>query len=204
MRINRHPRGLQAATDRRKLVYGRRLVSNLPAWTFDDERSTDRDALTAAIEISVGGVERSPQVGWTIGSAIRTMIFGSGILNKRGVDRLTSERLVVDLGLLDFDIGRARAAEIVQKTETFCDGSLIARMIELPRSINDMCEAVSLKCHEFIEAAFDAAASPVGNLQHASPSQSRSDHGIALSGWNSVPDMPTCPTKGFVYLSTAR
>ncbi|ENN83697.1 MULTISPECIES: patatin-like phospholipase family protein [Rhizobium] len=136
------------------------LVSNLPAWTFDDERSTDRDALTAAIEISVGGVKRPPQLAWTIGSAIRTMIFGSGILNKRGVDRLTSERLVVDLGLLDFDIGRTRAVEIVQKTETFCDGSLIARMIELPRSINDTCDAVSLKCHEFIEAAFAAAASP--------------------------------------------
>lgn len=136
------------------------LVSNLPAWTFDDERSIDRDALTAAIEISIGGAKKSSQSGWTIGSAVKTMIFGSGILNKRGVDRLTSERLLVDLGLLDFDIGRARAMEIVKKTETFCDDSLIARMIELPRSINNTCEAVASKCHSFIEAAFAAAASP--------------------------------------------
>ncbi len=135
------------------------LVSNLPAWTFDDERSIDRDALTAAIEISVGGGLNSAAPGWTLGSAVRTMIFGSGILNKRGVDRLTSERLVVDLGLLDFDIGRERAADVVHKTETFCDGSLIARMIELPRIINEKCESVALRCHDLVDAALMAAGS---------------------------------------------
>ena len=87
------------------------------------------------------------------------MIFGSGILNKRGVDRLTSERLIVDIGLLDFDIGRERAADVVHKTETFCDGSLIARMIELPRIINEKCETVALRCHDLIDAALIAAGS---------------------------------------------
>ncbi|MBB4581522.1 NTE family protein [Rhizobium aethiopicum] len=132
------------------------LVSNLPAWTFDDERSVDRDALTAAIEIGVNAnKERKP--GWTIGSMLGTMIFGAGLLNKRGVERLTAERLTVNVGLLDFDVGRKRASEIISETEAYCEGSLIARMIELPRIINDKCESVSRRCHGLISASYAAA-----------------------------------------------
>lgn len=132
------------------------LVSNLPAWTFDDERSIDRDALTAAIEIGVTpSKNRTP--GWTIGSMLGTMIFGAGLLNKRGVERLTAERLTVNIGLLDFDVGRERASEIISETEQYCEGSLIARMIELPRIINDNCESVSRRCHGLISASYAAA-----------------------------------------------
>ncbi|SCX30043.1 Patatin-like phospholipase [Agrobacterium sp. DSM 25558] len=136
------------------------LVSNLPAWTFDDERSTDRDALTAAIEIGVTASETPSPETWSIGSALRTIIFGSGMLNKRGVDRLTPERLTVNIGLLDFDIGRTRAADIVRETAQYCDSSLIKRMIELPQLINDTCESVSQRCHELIGAAYLAAGVP--------------------------------------------
>lgn len=132
------------------------LVSNLPAWTFDDERSIDRDALTAAIEIGVTP-SKSRAAGWTIGSMLGTMIFGAGLLNKRGVERLTAERLTVNIGLLDFDVGRKRASEIISETERYCEGSLIARMIELPRIINDKCESVSRRCHGLISASYAAA-----------------------------------------------
>ncbi|USJ28500.1 patatin-like phospholipase family protein [Ensifer adhaerens] len=133
------------------------LVSNLPAWTFDDERSIDRDALTAAIEIGVSDDRPGDAVDWTLGSAFRTMLFGSGILNKRGVDRLTPELLIVNIGLLDFDVGFEHAAKIIREAEEYCDINLIARMIELPFLINDACSKVSLRCHDILSAAFEAA-----------------------------------------------
>lgn len=132
------------------------LVSNLPAWTFDDERSIDRDALTAAIEIGVSA-NKDRKRGWTVGSMLGTMVFGAGVLNKRAVERLTAERLTVNIGLIDFDVGRKRASEIISETEVYCEGSLIARMIELPRIINDKCEDVSRRCHGLISASYAAA-----------------------------------------------
>lgn len=133
------------------------LVSNLPAWTFDDERAIDRDALTAAIEIGETSHGSSESGDWTLGSAFRTMLFGAGVLNKRGVDRLTPERLVVDIGLLDFDIGFERTKEIVRDSEAYCDINLIDRMIELPFLMNETCNKVAVRCHEILSTAFDAA-----------------------------------------------
>ncbi|MBY2941882.1 patatin [Rhizobium leguminosarum] len=100
------------------------LVSNLPAWTFDDERSIDRDASTAAIEIGVTPSKNRTR-GWTVGSMFGTMIFGAGVLNKRGVERLTAERLTVNIGLL------TSMSAVKELQRSFPRRSIIARGVSL-------------------------------------------------------------------------
>jgi NTE family protein len=79
------------------------IVSNLPAWPFDEERELDPEALTIAIEIA--DRPRSNPVTLTNWppAALRTALFGSGELNLRAVG--AAERLLLEtkLTLLQFD-----------------------------------------------------------------------------------------------------
>lgn len=137
------------------------LLSNLPAWVFDDERSCDRDALTAAIQIEKKPTfdEDTKPVG-SIASAFKTMLAGTDPLNKRGVEKLTATTLVVALGLLDFDLTKADAREILEQAEGYCRADLIKRMIELPNEINGVCESVAAQCAQAIRSAHDIVGVP--------------------------------------------
>jgi NTE family protein len=127
------------------------LLSNLPAWVFDDERSCDRDALTAAIQIEKKPItsEGAKPLG-RIASAFKTMLVGTDPLNKRGVEKLTATTLAVALGLLDFDLTKAEAEELLTQSEGYCRADLIKRMIELPNEINGVCEIVARRCTKAI------------------------------------------------------
>ncbi|GAC1631108.1 MAG: hypothetical protein NVS9B10_24210 [Nevskia sp.] len=80
------------------------LVSNLPAWVFDEERSLDPDAVTIAVEIRdpPAPQHEKPARDW-LEPALRTSIFGRGGLNKRVNGRLISLPMSSRLGLLEFD-----------------------------------------------------------------------------------------------------
>src|SRR5262249_30049142 len=88
------------------------LVSNLPAWTSDEERALDPDALTVAVEIDDGlspshGVAHRPLK--FLSAVSRSAIFGAGILEKRGASRLLVIPMLTDTGVLDFGMSRERA-----------------------------------------------------------------------------------------------
>lgn len=59
------------------------IVSNLPAWSFDEERELDPDAITLAIEIQTATERRIlNRLNW-LGAFIRTGLFGSSELTCR-------------------------------------------------------------------------------------------------------------------------
>lgn len=127
------------------------LVSNLPAWAFDDERQRDRDALTAAIEIlQKSEKQASPSSIATFATILKTIVFGRNLLNTRGVDRLTTTTMEVDLGLLDFDLDRLQADEIIRHSTEQCRASLIYPMIDLPMTINRSCIETAEACSHII------------------------------------------------------
>jgi NTE family protein len=119
------------------------LVSNLPAWTFDEERALDPEALTIAIEILSPGAGKRPTRSNWLGPAIRTAVFGAGILNTRAVDRFEVVRLETKLKLLDFDASGAVVFDTVKQATAAAKARIVARLIEEPRIYRKACQAVS-------------------------------------------------------------
>lgn len=128
------------------------LVSNLPAWAFDPQRAIDRDAWTAAIEI--GGPGHGEPSGFGIlKAAALTAAFGSAMLNVRGVDRLRRLRLSVELGLLEFNFTKERAAEIINDARDKAKLSLIAQLVDIPLQMNRICEQAVSDARTTLEMA---------------------------------------------------
>lgn len=96
--------GINAAHRRDEVYLDGGLLSNLPAWVFDDELAIDRHATVLAAEIADAADLETPRgrVGWAV-RAVRTAIFGARTLSTRNVPNLISIPLDVSIGLLDFD-----------------------------------------------------------------------------------------------------
>jgi NTE family protein len=113
------------------------LVSNLPAWPFDEERALDPDALTIAVEIidTTSDAPVSP-TGW-LGAAVKTAIFGSSVLNKRAVGRLEVVPMETQLKVLDFDIGADAALKAVAEATNYARARIVQRLLEGPSVLRE-------------------------------------------------------------------
>lgn len=120
------------------------IVSNLPAWPFDEERELDPGALTIAVEI-----ESKPSRGkmgafdW-LSAAIPTALFGSGELNLRVAGQAEELALPTKFELLDFD----KSLEVVKREVN--DVSLAAgiqldkRLFRLPEIYRNACQVAQI------------------------------------------------------------
>ena len=152
------PRQIGPAT-----YYDGGLVSNLPAWTFDEERGLDRDAATVTIEIADAG-EATP-IGNLKGlngliAAVRTALFGSQSLSKRAVANLYSIGLKPEVGVLDFDMTSQIAADEIERAKSDCELRLVYRLVNLHRQMRVICETISEGALGVINAARSAAGLP--------------------------------------------
>lgn len=128
------------------------LVSNLPAWPFDEERNLDPDTLTLAFEIadaSSDGGEIGP-TNW-LPAAIRTALFGSGVLNLRAVGRFELIELKTELDVLAFDLEKSAVFEQVADSTTAAELELERRLFERPALYQRACEAM----RAFVEQLLD-------------------------------------------------
>lgn len=146
-----------------RLCYDGGLVSNLPAWAFDSERAVDRDVWTAVVEIGEASAPKAPNLVQRfvesfvarvfgklrprgigiISATLSTAVFGAGVLNTRNVSRLRSQPLEVDLGLLEFDLTREQAAEVIASAARESRANIVYQMEKLPRLLEDMCKFLS-------------------------------------------------------------
>jgi NTE family protein len=103
------------------------LVSNQPAWTFDDERRIDAEAATILVGISdKGHIPPSNVISWVM-RFLRTAIFGSHALNQRNIGHaidipVFSERV----GLLDFDATFSDIAEVIESSKRIAEARISA------------------------------------------------------------------------------
>lgn len=121
------------------------LVSNLPVWVFDEERSLDRDATTVALEIvepPSGDAAAVSGLGALI-SAARTALLGSSSLDKRAIGNLYAIGLKTSVGLLDFDMTRDQAVGEIVKAHDDCEIDLIYRLVRLPKIMTELCESIA-------------------------------------------------------------
>lgn len=89
------------------------LVSNMPAWTFDDERKLDLDAVTAVARIETARENRAASNGGDFSkrgfgawkAAVQTVLSGDPVLETRAIDRLYEAPLDARrVSLLQFDL----------------------------------------------------------------------------------------------------
>lgn len=119
------------------------IVSNLPAWPFDEERALDVDALTLAFEIDDRAPRNTkPNMRRWLLDVLLTGAFGSSVLNTRAVERLTVFRLGTDLQTLDFDISADRAKAKVEEATKAAQNLIERHLIDVPAIYSDGCQQV--------------------------------------------------------------
>ncbi|MFG1404370.1 patatin-like phospholipase family protein [Xanthobacter sediminis] len=137
------------------------IVSNLPAWPFDEERELDPEALTIAIEIA--DTSNAPIIrrfNW-VPSAIRTALFGSGELNLRVSGQ--AEQLVLESGLklLEFDMTLEQARQEVRDGEAAASVRLDKRLFRRPELYRNACGVARGLAEDIIESALGMKAQRV-------------------------------------------
>ncbi len=129
------------------------IVSNLPAWPFDEERELDPEALTIAVEIEdVQSLTTLDRYNW-IPSALRTALFGSGELNLRVAGPAEQLALPTRFELLDFDRTAAEAADEVRDVAEAAGVRLDRRLFRLPAIYRDACKVAQALTLDALEVA---------------------------------------------------
>jgi NTE family protein len=137
------------------------IVSNLPAWPFDEERELDPGAMTIAVGIA--DTSNAPVVrrfNW-LPSAIRTALFGSGELNLRVSGE--TEQLVLEssLKLLQFDLTPDQARQEVRDGEAAASVRLDKRLFRRPELYRNACEVTRGLAEDVIESGLEIDAKRV-------------------------------------------
>lgn len=115
------------------------VVSNLPAWPFDEERELDPGALTVAIDIP-DREQRGPpgRFTWLL-ALLRTGFFGGGELNLRASNSMLELPLETKIRLLDFDMKPAAVFETVKQARSASE-LILAKTLRDPRYFVEVCE----------------------------------------------------------------
>ncbi len=131
------------------------IVSNLPAWPFDEERELDPEATTLAIEIETATERRMlNRFNW-VPAFIQTGLFGSAELNVRAAGR--AERMVLStrLNLLQFDLTPTQAIAEVVDAENAAQLKLDNWFFRRPEMYRDACKTVKALVDDVLETVLE-------------------------------------------------
>lgn len=129
------------------------LVSNLPAWAFDEERLTHSDATTVAFSLETE--EPTDKMHWLL-SIVNTVVNGSGEIHTRASGSTATVALPTTLDLLDFDVSAAKVYEEVETAKVRAVKEVGNELIHAPNALSKGAKDI----HEIIERMLtDKAAS---------------------------------------------
>jgi NTE family protein len=128
------------------------IVSNLPAWPFDEERELDPEATTIAVEIASHSERATLSKHRWIRAFVRTALFGSGELNLRVSGEAERLNLESSLDLLDFDLSLDEAIQEVRNAEEAASVRLDKRLFKRPDLYRDACSVVQTLVDEILSA----------------------------------------------------
>ncbi len=167
------------------------IVSNLPAWPFDEERELDPEALTIAVEIEEArkAGESPSRFGW-LSAAVRTALSGSGELNVRVAGPAELLALPTRLDLLDFDVAKADALQEVREVAAAAGLRLDKRLFRLPEIYRNACQVAQALAVDGLGLHPGGAGGPrdrvaVGRLERGYWRSLRMSHSV---GFESDPD----------------
>jgi NTE family protein len=122
------------------------LVSNLPVWTFDEERQLFPDALTIAFEIadpqSVGRTPDSHGVASLLAGIARSAMFGATVLERRATTHLHGFPLQTAVELLDFRLKGGRGVRAVRHAQAYVEAELDFHLFDVPRHYQEACKDI--------------------------------------------------------------
>lgn len=116
------------------------IVSNLPAWPFDEERELDPGAITIAVEIEDAPDTEIVKPHQWIAAAIRTALFGAGELSVRVSGPTERLALPTKIDILDFDVAADVVIEEVAAVTAAASLWLEKRLTRLPQIYRDACK----------------------------------------------------------------
>ncbi|WP_249673325.1 patatin-like phospholipase family protein [Pseudomonas abieticivorans] len=118
------------------------LMSNLPAWPFDEERLIYPGTTTIALGISpeVAPGPRKPK-HW-FGSIINAIVSGTGEIHTRAVGRIIKIPLRCRLNLLEFDAPIEKIYEEVRRSRSQVTHQLRKELTTYPALIDDATEVL--------------------------------------------------------------
>jgi len=133
------------------------IVSNLPAWSFDEERELDPDAMTLAIEIQTVTERRLlSKFNW-LSAFITTGLFGSAELNLRAAGRAERLLLETSLSLLQFDLSTDRAIKEVLDAERAAGLNLDKWLFRRPEMFRNACKTTKALVDDVLESVLEQA-----------------------------------------------
>nr|MBV6630268.1 patatin-like phospholipase family protein [Oceanococcus sp. HetDA_MAG_MS8] len=128
------------------------MLSNLPAWVFEEERCLNPDAAVIAVELeappaTTQAPNRLSGLAF-LGALVRTAIFGAGALSKRVRGLLIPLQLTPlkrngeVLQLLEFDVDTLDAQGIISDAHTFAMERLVDQLVRIPSELREFTEGV--------------------------------------------------------------
>ncbi|MFM0411206.1 patatin-like phospholipase family protein [Paraburkholderia dipogonis] len=124
-------RGEDAPVERRFIDGG--ILSNLPVWTFDEERALFPDAVTVAFGLEPQKSSDGPP-HW-LPAALHAVVAGPPEVHFRGIERLIHIALACELNVLDFDANLEQLGKNVSKAKERALKHLELNLTEVPRAI---------------------------------------------------------------------
>jgi NTE family protein len=141
------------------------LVSNLPVWTFDEERQLFPDARTIAFEIadpgSVGDRAGGRGVASLLAGIARSALFGASVLERRATQHLHGFPLQTSVGILDFDLSRRQSARAIRNAQAFIEAELDFRLLDRPRHYREACKDIHDGVHKLLAHSPRAGDCPI-------------------------------------------
>lgn len=131
------------------------IVSNLPAWPFDEERQLDLEAITVAFDIGKPNddVPKAPSTLTWPAAILDTAMFGSRMLSRRavGLSELITFRPSIDM--MAFDLGSKEVRQELDNATKFALAEIDKRLFSYPETYERACEAVIQPTEQFIAAS---------------------------------------------------
>ena len=128
----------------RELFFDGGVVSNLPAWPFDEERELDPDALTLAIDILDQPAAAKPgPLNWLF-PLVRTALFGAAELNLRQAGTSELIELEAETGILDFDISHDLVLKQVENATNAARARIRTRVFQVAEVYREACDTTRI------------------------------------------------------------
>lgn len=118
------------------------IVSNLPAWPFDEDRELFPHAHTIAFDIRDDSKRgKVSALNWAP-AMVQAGFFGRGQLNLRAMRNAELFVLETKLRLLDFDLSREEVCAALREAQTAAKERLGTRLTREPRILQDACDGI--------------------------------------------------------------
>ncbi|WLE64107.1 patatin-like phospholipase family protein (plasmid) [Burkholderia plantarii] len=160
------------------------LLSNLPVWTFDEERVLLPSARTIAF-----GLEPEPGGGlpshW-LPAAIAAIVSGPPEIHLRGIDGMIHVPLVGDIGVLSFDASFSKLSKVVSEARKAAESQLLRDLTSVPGYFRNFLDRASEDFSRSIKkSGFGSDGKALVNLRLTVSIQRATDRKIATIAYSS-------------------